>query len=90
MHHLRKQLRVTTVLRELVNSCGIDSSLVASHSLRRGMACCMAAAGIPNEDIQRFGRWNSDAYKLYVMSNADLMSSKLAAAAGVVPNFELH
>jgi site-specific recombinase XerD len=42
----------------------------SSHSLRKGGASHMAASGVPDEVIQRLGRWQSDAYKRYIQVDA--------------------
>ena len=39
---------------------------VSSHSFRRGGASFLNQAGLPHELIQIFGRWKSEAYKLYI------------------------
>ena len=39
---------------------------VNTHSLRRGGASALAAAGVSHEIIKALGRWKSDAYKRYI------------------------
>ena len=63
--------------------------MVASHSLRRGGATTYSIAGVPDEDIKRFGRWLSDAYKLYVfLGTGSIMSKGQINPMVVVPKFE--
>ena len=82
---------MTKRLRSLIESCGIDSRLVASHSLRRGGACVWAATGlVSDEELMRWGRWNSSAYKLYVFAHSDMMANAMKTAGKGVPKFELN
>ena len=39
---------------------------INTHSLRRGGASALAAAGVSHEIIKTLGRWKSDAYKRYI------------------------
>lgn len=48
-----------------ISAIGLDPSNYSGHSLQRGGATAMAAAGVPPDIIQIQGRWRSDAYKLY-------------------------
>ena len=42
----------------------------AGHSFRRGGATALKLAGVADSDIQRHGRWKSDAYKVYFDSDS--------------------
>jgi hypothetical protein len=79
---------LATVLKQAAVACGVAASRVATHSLRRGGASAYAAAGVPDADVQRFGRWTSDGYKRYVTTHADMMKKGHADPAQVVPRFE--
>ena len=79
---------LASVLKQAAVACGVSSSRVATHSLRRGGASAYAAAGVPDADIQRFGRWTSDGYKRYVTTHSDMMKKGHADPAKVVPRFE--
>ena len=80
---------VSEILKSAAVSCGVTSSKVASHSLRRGGASQYAATpGIDENDIARFGRWTSAGYKVYVMAHADMMDTSHANPGLVVPRFE--
>jgi hypothetical protein len=80
---------VSRVLQAAALQCGVSPKLVASHSLRRGGATTYSLAGVPDEDIKRFGRWLSDAYKLYVyLGTESIMSKGQSNPMLVVPRFE--
>lgn len=54
---LHKALRVT----------GIDTTQYNTHSFRIGAATeAVAKLGLPDHEIQRLGRWNSNAFKSYI------------------------
>ena len=54
------------MLRHCVNWSGLNSNLYTSHSFRIGAASSYAARGLTNSQIQRLGRWQSDAFKRYI------------------------
>ena len=66
----------------------IPKAAVGSHSLRRGGASAYVASGASDEQIQRFGRWTSEAYKAYVFPDAHLLHAALKLAVHTVPRFE--
>ena len=81
---------VSKSLQDILEKFGVPRDMAGSHSLRRGGATQMRAAGVPDEDIKRWGRWTSDCYKLYVhvaMDNLDSWSKKIAEAR---PVYELN
>ena len=81
---------ISQVLKIAAAAAGIPDGRIASHSLRRG-GCSqyIAAGGQVNEAaIQRFGRWTSIAYKLYVVGASDALSAIQGAASHLVPRFE--
>ena len=81
---------ISQVLKLAAEAAGIPKGRFATHSLRRG-GCSqyIAAGGQKNEAaIQRFGRWTSVAYKLYVMGASDALSQIQVAAVDLVPRFE--
>jgi len=81
--------QISELLKAVAIKCGCNPNKFASHSLRRGGASAYAAAGVPDEDIKRFGRWLSDAYKLYVMLNdTSILSKGHMNPAFVVPRYE--
>jgi len=58
------------VVRHLALCCGIDPSLVGTHSLRLGGASTLAILGYPSHVIRNLGRWSSLTYQLYTRINA--------------------
>ena len=56
----------TTLLRNTLNSAGIDSSKFASHSFRSGAATTAADTGMAEVHIKMLGRWASEAYQVYI------------------------
>jgi len=84
----RKEL--SKLIQTLMGSMGVPSHLVGSHSLRRGGASMYLAAGVPEGEIKRFGRWTSDAYKLYLILDSTAMDKYAEKVARVQPRFELN
>ena len=80
--------QISEVLRAGAMECGVSSSRVASHSLRRGGASCYAVAGVPHESIRQFGRWQSMGYRIYITAHADMMNSGEKHPWNVVPRFD--
>ncbi|XP_011407305.1 PREDICTED: uncharacterized protein LOC105314691 [Amphimedon queenslandica] len=60
-----------TRLRRGLQSAGFDMSRYSGHSLRIGAATSAAAAGVPDHLIKILGRWQSEAYHLYVRTPRD-------------------
>ena len=58
---------ISSIIQTLMVSVGVPKHLVGSHSLRRGGASQYLAAQMPEAKIKAFGRWTSDAYKLYLI-----------------------
>ena len=55
-------------LKEALGRCGIDSGRYSGHSFRIGVATTAAQAGVPDHLIKAMGRWNSEAYQVYIQS----------------------
>ena len=53
-------------VKKALRVAGIDSSSYAGHSFRIGAATAAAAAGVPAHFIKMLGRWESEAYHLYI------------------------
>jgi hypothetical protein len=64
-------IMVNDELKDAAESMGLSRSRYASHSLRRGGATAMAAAGIGHETIRRWGRWLSDTWRRYIFSTKE-------------------
>lgn len=56
------------MLRQHLRLLHIDCKQFSGHSLRRGAAVSAKASGASDELIKLLGRWNSDAYKIYLRS----------------------
>ena len=82
------RVEVSKSLQNLLESLGVPSFLAGSHSLRRGGASVMAYAGVPDPEIKRWGRWTSDAYKLYIHIAVDTMEKWKSAIAAARPVYE--
>ena len=82
--------QISEVLKAGMRACGCNSDRIASHSLRRGGASAYYCAGVPMEDIKIFGRWLSDAHKLYIFlsGTSSIMSKGNVHPTTVVPRFE--
>jgi hypothetical protein len=72
-------------VRQLYSQAQPDcpSQSYAGHSFRRGGATALKLAGVADSDIQRHGRWKSDAYKLYF--DADSPAFRLIATRALRP-----
>ena len=55
-----------TRLRRGLQAAGLEMSRFSGHSLRIGAATSAAAAGVPDHLIKMLGRWQSEAYQLYI------------------------
>ena len=56
----------TAFLNQALAGVGIPNYNIKPHSFRIGAATSACAQGIPDQDIQRLGRWRSDAYRRYI------------------------
>ncbi len=56
----------STFLSSILNKLSIPDCNVKPHSFRIGAATSACANGVPDSDIQRMGRWKSDAYRRYI------------------------
>lgn len=57
-------------LQQCLSYCGLDTSRYKSHSFRIGGACHAAEQGYSDAQIRALGRWKSDAFKVYLRSEA--------------------
>ena len=55
-----------TKLNNLLNFCGLDTTLYKSHSFRIGAASFYAENGLSDEQIRLLGRWKSNAFRKYI------------------------
>ena len=64
---------LTHWLKDIFAAAGIQGSF-SSHSFRIGAATVAARMGVPDHLIQAVGRWNSDAYKLYIRTPVEALA----------------
>ena len=71
------------MVKHALEAAGIDSSSYSGHSFRIGAASTAAAAGVPAYFIKMLGRWESEAYHLYIRTPRETLASisQLIAAA---------
>ena len=62
-------------VREALRQANIDPSAYSGHSFRIGAATAAANAGIPAHIIKMLGRWQSEAYQLYIQTPRETLSS---------------
>lgn len=56
-----------TQLHRCLRAANVDTSLYKSHSFRIGAATeAVSSLGLPDHEVQRLGRWNSNAFKSYI------------------------
>ena len=57
---------VSKFVKEMAALAGLPTSEYDTHSFRAGGACALWAAGYSCADIQVFGRWRSDCFRIYI------------------------
>jgi hypothetical protein len=80
---------VSKELQDTLESLGVPRKFTGSHSLRRGGAN-LYAVFLSDDQVKRFGRWESDAYKLYIHLDDELLERWMKEAAKSMPRFELN
>ena len=70
-------------VKRALTAANIDASAYSGHSFRIGAATAAAAAGIPAHFIKMLGRWESDAYHVYIRTPRESLAavSQLIARA---------
>lgn len=56
---------MSKALKKTATRMGLEPRQFATHSLRRGGATAMFLGGTKDLTVQLFGRWRSNAYKVY-------------------------
>ena len=64
-----------SAVKQALLSAGIDNSAYSGHSFRIGAATAAARAGIPAFLIKLLGRWESEAFQLYVQTPRETLAS---------------
>ena len=73
--------RFVNLLREALSRCDIDCHPYSGHSFRIGAATTAAQAGIPAHIIKAMGRWQSEAYLIYLRIPVGTLTSVAAQLA---------
>lgn len=64
---------VSSMLKSVLHSAGLDPQRYSSHSLRIGAATAAAHAGLPDHLIKTLGRWRCNAYQGYIHSSPQIL-----------------
>jgi len=80
--HLTRD-RLQSTMRQALAKAGFDAAKYASHSLRIGGACSLAASGMDSAAIQTFGRWKSDAFLNYIRVSDQMIKKASKDMAGI-------
>ncbi len=64
---------VFAILKKRITSAGLSESDFSGHSFRKGDAQHAADNGMLDENIQRLGRWKSNAFKLYFTATLETL-----------------
>ena len=62
---------VASTLKRAAGELHFPESDYATHSLRIGGATALFGAGVPFEEVRRFGRWASDCWRRYVYESRE-------------------
>lgn len=76
---------LSEVMRRCLAALGLDPSEFAPHSLRKGGAVSLSAAGYGSETICLIGRWSSDSWKDYQDPSPALRAAALCRMARINP-----
>ena len=63
------------MVKRALRSANIDATAYSGHSFRIGAASVAAAAGVPAYFIKMLGRWESEAYHLYIRTPRESLAS---------------
>ena len=63
------------MVKRALHSANIDATAYSGHSFRIGAASSAAAAGVPAYFIKMLGRWESEAYHLYIRTPRESLAS---------------
>ena len=66
---------ITTILHQLLSWAGLCPLHYASHSFRIGAAATATAVRLAPSLIEILGRWNSDAYMMYVHCSQSVIAT---------------
>ena len=57
----------SAIIVDICRECELDEDEFATHSFRRGFATFLHQRGVLAHDIQAYGVWRSEAYRLYIL-----------------------
>ena len=63
------------MVKRALRTANIDATAYSGHSFRIGAASAAAAAGVPAYFIKMLGRWESEAYHLYIRTPRESLAS---------------
>ena len=63
------------LVKMALSAANIDASAYSGHSFRIGAASAAAAAGVPAYFIKALGRWESEAYHVYIRTPREALAS---------------
>ena len=73
--------RFVQEVKSALREAHIDHRGYSGHSFRIGAATSAAAAGVPAYIIKMLGRWNSEAYQLYIRTPREALAAVSSALA---------
>ena len=76
--------RFVSHLKEALIAAGVDTSKYSGHSFRIGAATTAASCGIQDSLIKTLGRWESDAYTLYIRTPRETLCEVSQSLARLV------
>ena len=83
-HYVLDQCQLRSEFRQALVACDLDPRHYAIHSLRRGGATLLHAAGASVDDIKQQGLWRSEAVRQYIQDCTLTQSSVLDAFASAI------
>ena len=63
------------MVKRALRSANIDTTAYSGNNFRIGAASSVAAAGVPAYFIKMLGRWESEAYHLYIQTPRKSLAS---------------
>jgi len=73
--------RIRFIVQQLhLHKQGIDPDIIGNHSLRSGGAMALKLAGFSDSEIQKFGRWKSATWMMYMHNQIAYLSKGVAKA----------